>query len=151
MTTIAWDGKMLAADRRAQAGYGLIFTTRKIMRTADGRLIGGAGQADIAEAMKKWLSLPEPERGERPLFQETGDHNTIVLEIMLDGTCLRHEQYGCVAVLDQFHAIGGGRDFAIAAMALGKSAAEAIELASRFDCGTGNGIDVLKLDESDGR
>lgn len=36
-----------------------------------------------------------------------------------------------------FHAVGSGRDFAIAAMHYGKSAREAVELACLYDVSTG--------------
>ena len=42
-----------------------------------------------------------------------------------------------------FIALGTGREYAMAAMHLGKTAAEAIEVAAHFDSGTGNGVDVL--------
>ena len=45
----------------------------------------------------------------------------------------------------QNFAIGSGRDFALAAMHLGKTAVEAVEVACHFDSGCGNGIDTLTL------
>ena len=44
-----------------------------------------------------------------------------------------------------FCAIGSGRDFALAAMALGHSAIEAVTVAGRFDTASGNGFDALPL------
>ncbi len=48
-------------------------------------------------------------------------------------------------MLDPFAAIGSGSGIALGAMAAGKTAAEAVEIAARFDSGTGNGVDVLEL------
>lgn len=48
-------------------------------------------------------------------------------------------------IFEPFYAIGSGRDFAIAAMALGKSALEAVELASRFDIWTAAPFTELRL------
>lgn len=45
-------------------------------------------------------------------------------------------------------AIGSGRDFAMAAMHLGKSAVEAVEVACALDSGCGNGIDALTFGSS---
>ena len=42
MTTVAWDGKELAADRRMVIG-GCVYETTKIRRLSDGRLVGAAG------------------------------------------------------------------------------------------------------------
>ena len=43
------------------------------------------------------------------------------------------------------HALGSGRDFAVMAMHLGKSADEAVVLAGEFDCNTGMGVSTAKL------
>ncbi|OBR52335.1 hypothetical protein A6456_10570 [Paraburkholderia tropica] len=57
--------------------------------------------------------------------------------------------YGCSAypfqMEDPFHAIGSGRDFAMAAMWLGKTAVQAVHVASQFCSGCGMGIDALEL------
>jgi len=64
------------------------------------------------------------------------------------------DQYGCkyfegqpvsVRVEDAFMAWGSGRDFAIAAMYLGKSAQDAVAIACLFVSGCGNGVDVISL------
>lgn len=45
MTTIAWDGKMLAADKRMSYGT-LTRTVRKVFRIGDA-LVAGSGSASI--------------------------------------------------------------------------------------------------------
>ena len=50
-------------------------------------------------------------------------------------------------VESSFHAVGSGRDFAIAAMHLGKTAREAVELACLYDIYTGGPITEITLDE----
>jgi ATP-dependent protease HslVU (ClpYQ) peptidase subunit len=53
--------------------------------------------------------------------------------------------------LESFHALGSGRDFALAAMYLGKNAREAVEIAMEFDLETGKGVDCLEVEvEQDG-
>ena len=47
MTTIAWDGKTLAADKLASYGE-LRTTVTKIFRLSDGSLVGGAAKFDPA-------------------------------------------------------------------------------------------------------
>lgn len=46
---------------------------------------------------------------------------------------------------DKQFACGTGRDFALAAMFLGKNAKEAVKVACVFDPGCGNGVDELRL------
>lgn len=44
-------------------------------------------------------------------------------------------------------AIGSGADYALGAMYAGKSAKEAVEIASQLDTGTGLGVDVVTFDK----
>lgn len=147
MTTIAWDGKTLAADRRAVRSN-LPYTVIKLRRTKDGRFLAGAGDIGVTIAMLDWLSEPSETRAVRPACQDHESDWADILEVFPDARCFVHERRGAFEVLDPFFAIGSGRDFAIAAMALGQNAVGAVELASRFDIGTGNGIDSLTLGES---
>lgn len=48
-------------------------------------------------------------------------------------------------VREKFVADGSGRDFALSAMHLGKSAREAVAFAARFDVYTGGGVDAFDL------
>jgi hypothetical protein len=137
MTTIAWDGATLAADRRITSGT-VTYSTTKIRRTADGRLIGATGDYGVCSAMLDWLE----KGGSRPHCQDS-DRWISALEIMPDGTCWMHNRDSRWKVEDSFIAVGSGRDYAMATMALGHPARFAVELASRFDPGTGNGIDEL--------
>lgn len=53
MTTIAWDGATLAADKRA-VNNGLFRTTTKIFRVND-RLFGFCGDAAYGNQMLQWI------------------------------------------------------------------------------------------------
>lgn len=140
MSVIAWDGKTLAADRRACFGT-LIRTITKIFRAGD-CLIGYAGDADSGEAMRAWYSagadpatFPESQRGESW---------AALLVIKPSGDILRYERTPHpVRFPPQHFAAGSGQDFAHAAMYLGKSAEEAVLVACALDSGCGNGVDVL--------
>ncbi len=138
MTTIAWDGTTLAADRRISSGT-VTYSTTKIRRTEDGRLIGATGDFGVCAEMLDWLEKGGP----RPACQDS-ERWASALEIKPDGTCWMHNRDSRWRVEDEFVAIGSGRDYAMATMALGYSAEKAIEIASRFDPGTGNGIDTLE-------
>jgi ATP-dependent protease HslVU (ClpYQ) peptidase subunit len=137
MTTIAWDGAVLAGDRRISSGT-TVYTSTKIRRTADGRLIGATGDYGVCIAMLDWLE----QGGTRPQCQES-ERWVSAIEIMPDGTCWMHNRDTRWRVEDGFVAIGSGRDYAMAAMALGHPARVGVEVASRFDPGTGNGVDEL--------
>ncbi|MGG5809810.1 hypothetical protein [Falsiroseomonas sp. CW058] len=139
MTTIAWDGTTLAGDRRGNAG-GMAYALTKVRRCADGRLLGFSGDIGVGTLMLDWLDRG----GARPAAQDS-DRWATVLEIDTDGTCWCHGRDGRWQVEQPFFAIGSGRDFALAAMSLGQDAARAVEVAARFDTGTGNGVDALAL------
>jgi 20S proteasome alpha/beta subunit len=139
MTTIAWDGTTLAADRRISSGT-ITYSTTKIRRTGDGRLIGATGDFGVCGQMLDWLESG----GARPACQES-DRWATALEVAPDGTCWMHNRDSRWRVEDPFVAVGSGRDYAMAVMALGHDATRAVEIAARFDPGTGNGVDGLRL------
>lgn len=143
MTVIAFDGKTLAADRMGDAG-GLRRTTTKIRRF-DGGLFGSSGSASRGAEMFAWIANgADPARV--PAFQLSTDEYESVMVVRNDGSVW---VYGCSAypfrMEDPFHAIGSGRDFAMAAMFLGHDARVAVEVASQFCSGCGMGIDTLEL------
>lgn len=142
MTIIAWDGKTLAADKRMSSG-GMPRTTTKIFRVRTS-LCGAAGNADQCAEMIAWFKSGA-EESKFPSSQRDKDDWATLVVIDKDGIRFyERTPYPCV-VEDKFYATGSGRDFATAAMHCGKSAREAVEIASLFDIGCGNGIDELNL------
>ena len=140
MTTIAWDGRYLAADKMT-VNNGLSRITTKIWRIGD-LLVGVSGGLDSGMAMKNWI-----ERGENPdnfpESQKKNDTNT--------PTCvIRNKEYWVYEttpfpfrIEDDFSAMGSGRDFALMAMRLGLPAKTAVIMTAEFDVGTGGEVDVL--------
>lgn len=109
----------------------------KMYRLADGRLYGGSGTADDVLAVLAWLN----EGGDKP----TVEHFAALL-IDTEGQCARLEGgLRPMPIREPFHSVGSGRDFAIAAMALGKTAADAVALAMQFDPWTGGDVQTLRL------
>lgn len=140
MTTIAWDGKTLAADSQTQAG-GLRNRYVKAHRTSNGYLFASAGEMQANELVRLWIERGMPEDGKPSVSQEF----TAIL-ICPDGAVRTLEdKLVQMPVFDRFHAIGSGRDYAIAAMHLGKDAVGAIEVAAVFDIYTGGEIIALSL------
>lgn len=136
MTTIAWDGKTLAADSQITYG-GLACTLEKIWRLNGGQLFGATGAAQDAYAVRYWLE--DPSRPEPKL----GDDFAGIL-ILTDGSSWRLESSLIrMPITESCHALGSGRDFAIAGMALGLSAVQAVELAIRFDAYSSGEVTAL--------
>lgn len=144
MTVIAYDGHTLAADKRSSYG-GMICTVTKIHKV-NGLLVGGAGDMSFVLAMVEWI------RGGRiipefPVAQASNDNWQSVVVIELDGAISLYERTPFPIRYEQPHfAIGSGREYARAAMALGFDAVRAVETAMLLDVGCGNGIDTLALE-----
>ena len=141
MTVIAWDGHTLAADKRASLGT-FIRSTTKVFDLGES-LAAYVGDADGGEEMLAWF-CDGRDPIKFPPSQREKDSWTGMLIVWADGSIWKYERtpYPVKFPPQQF-AIGSGRDFAMAAMHLGKTAAEAVEVACIFDSGCGNGVDVL--------
>ena len=146
MTVIAWDGKTLAADRRACLGN-LYRTIHKLHRLSD-CLCASAGGSDAAQELIAWFEAGR-DPAAFPPSQRDKDSWAGLLVVWPDGSLWRYERtpYPVKFPPQQF-AIGSGRDFALAAMWLGKTAAEAVDVACRFDSSCGNGVDTLTFEEA---
>jgi hypothetical protein len=69
------------------------------------------------------------------------------IELRPDGIYVYEGILTATKIKNEFHAVGSGAHYALAAMRLGLSPAEAVSLAAEFDPGTGGQIDVWKLPE----
>ncbi len=143
MTIIAWDGKMLAADKLSNAS-GLKRTTTKIWRV-NGHLVGASGIASRGrELVAWWADGADPAK--MPAWQHHESDWVDLLVITPDRQILKYERAVLPIIYeDAQFAMGSGRDFALAAMHLGCSAAEAVEVASRFQTDCGHGCDTLEF------
>jgi ATP-dependent protease HslVU (ClpYQ) peptidase subunit len=138
VTVLAWDGKFLAADRQATFG-GTPVPATKIFRHND-ELIGGSGNIQECIAFVEWYTsgCPTP----KPVFSEG-----FGAYVIKNGQLWKYESLLVPFVMDMpFWAAGCGADYAMGAMAAGKSAAEAVEIACRFDTGCGLGVDILEFE-----
>lgn len=138
MTTLAWDGKTLAADSRATSS-GMPYKAVKIFMLADGSLFAGSGEYGQVHAVKAWLENADADTQKPKTDDFAGFFVTAAGEVFrLEESLIR------LPVYEPFHAMGSGRDFAMAAMHCGKSAREAVEIAALYDVFTGG--DVMAFD-----
>lgn len=143
MTTIAWDGKTLAADRRTS--FGSRITTVTKAHRVNGHLVAGAGITAQINEMIVWFrdganpaTFPAAQRGDDAV-------SLLVITPAREVHLYCNTPYPLV-IEDKFTAIGSGSEFALAAMHCGKSAVEAVEVAAVFDSATGGGVNILHLD-----
>lgn len=145
MTIIAWDGTTLAADKQSTTvGYGA--TVTKIFRVRNG-LLGIAGNGAHGMAIMRWINEGcDPDKWPKPV-DEANSADCLFISNQRE----IFEFFGSsgaypVQYEDRYNATGSGRDYALAAMYLGKTAREAVEVACALDVNCGKGIDTLELE-----
>lgn len=136
MSVVAWDGKVMAADRQGTFGGCMPLPGCKVFEH-DGVLYGSSGGIEDFNLYRDWVKAGKT--GDPPTLQEV---NFLVVE---NGQItLLTERLIPMLIEHPFYAIGGGADFAIGAMAAGANATQAVEIASRYHTGCGFGVEVLK-------
>jgi 20S proteasome alpha/beta subunit len=145
MTVIAWDGKTLAADKLSTDGTSRR-TVTKIHRLSNGAVLGACGDAGQCREMQAWYcNGAKPE--ELPPKQRDADTAAWLL-VIEPGPRILYFQLGPYPILleDKIFAMGSGREYAMAAMHLGKTAREACEVAIALSPECGQGVDELELE-----
>lgn len=144
MTCIAWDGKTLAADKRA-SDNGIARVVTKIRRASNGALCGCSGNVSRDAELFAWY-----DRGANPSDfppTERDEQKCSMLVAIEPGPFVKFYSttpYPAIFEGPRF-AMGSGRDFAEAAMFLGLSARDAVNVACTLNTGCGDGIDALEL------
>ena len=145
MTTIAWDGKTVAADW--QCGFHKT-QVPKIERVKGG-IAGGAGQSNLCAMIPEYFNDERDRLKYRQAADQIDKDVTILRVIDEDSAELwMHGTYGAPRIVHPPFAIGSGSEYAMGAMAMGASAAEAVKVAHRFDQHTGREVDVLFVGEN---
>jgi hypothetical protein len=139
VTTIVWDGRSLVADRQLTTS-GCRFQTTKAHRLPDGSLFASCGAVEPAAIVLRWLR----EGGEKPTLDKDSDFEGVLVKP--DKTVwVLYKQLEPVPIESPCYATGSGRDFALAALQMGKTAKEAVLLACELDIWSGMGITELRL------
>lgn len=150
MGVIVWDGKTLAADRRAVQG-GTIRIVNKLRRLR-GHLVACDGDWDRAQEMFHWFEQgADPEKA--PPFMRSNDDWVPMLVITPDKKVLKYERspypMDFTLTVDEHscYAMGSGHAFAMGAAIYGATAIEAARLASVFCPSCSDLCDFLRLEE----
>jgi ATP-dependent protease HslVU (ClpYQ) peptidase subunit len=141
VTTIATDGRVMAADGRT-VGNGTILNDRskKLYRLPDGSIVGGAGDADFLPKAVEELARSIRDEEEPALVK--GDY--ALIRLMPKGQLLYYYEKLLPTVVFAPFAIGSGSAFAEGAMLAGKHPVDAVKIATLRDTGTGGRIHTLK-------
>jgi hypothetical protein len=140
MTTIAWDGKTLAADTLVSQREGWVGHTVKI-GACDKGLYGACGKLPFIQRFLCWAA------GDRkqPPTKDWADGTGVI--IGLDGKVREWDEEGWIEYDAPHYAWGSGFQFALAAMDAGADARRAVEIAFR-DHDTGGEVITLSLDDA---
>ena len=148
MTTVAYDGKSMVADMLASDTWGMKEKAIKIWENPQ-LLIGAAGEGG---AIQRWLmtltnvtTLADLlTAGYAPYARDSNDP-AILLVCRQQNLIYRHAGGSFMPTARKFHAVGSGRDYALAAMHLGLSAREAVGVAMEFDINTGGDLQEVAV------
>ncbi|MBL8644021.1 MAG: hypothetical protein JNK21_08800 [Rhodospirillaceae bacterium] len=135
MTTIATDGKVMAADSRLTGDYIDQFNSTKLY-AVNGEIVGTCGTASEGLAYIQWLqdSKAAPKLSDK--FEAL--HLTRGGIFSVDRNLVRIR-------VAKVSAIGSGCGYAMGAMLAGASPGKAVQIAAKLDPHTGGKIVTMKL------
>jgi ATP-dependent protease HslVU (ClpYQ) peptidase subunit len=140
MTTIAWDGFVLAADSQITNGAHRFGYGDKLHKLNDGSYLAAAGAQDFIYAVIDWLN-----GGEKPEAKDDEGFIGIIIGTDADGYTFATE---LSAKLRKWPACipwagGSGEAFALAAMKCGKDAVSAVHIACDMDIYSGGKVNSV--------
>lgn len=138
MTTIATDGKTIAADSRAVGNFILQGNVNKLKRLKDGRILGTCGELWETHAVAGWLD------GKRDKPKVSEGFGALVLG---ESLILYRDNLEPMEIPPPY-SIGSGCGHAIGAMLAGASPREAIKISIKLDENTGGRIRVMEYAKS---
>lgn len=143
MTVIAWDGKILAADK--QSTYGdAARTGTKLFKITDSEIVAFCGGAAMSLKILEWYKNGENKDTWPQEMQDSDDWSQMI--VVNNKNIYWYDRLPYQLKLeDPFMAWGRGMEFAIGAMAMGATAIQAVEIASKYCEGCGMGIDYAEV------
>lgn len=138
MTTIAWDGKTLAADTLGTCNGLREGHAPKAVRIG-GVILAGDGSRALFLRFRAWFF--EGRKGPCPYEDKEAEGNGIAIQ---DGVLTCWGPQGPWPVTQRLFAIGSGYPVALGAMHAGADARRAVEIAISLDTGSGGEITVLE-------
>lgn len=142
MTTIAFDGKTLAADSLVTYDGMRVGNSEKIVKVIGG-MLGSAGNSEDVTAAEAWFNAGCPEK--RPVLT-----SYIGIFIPDDGSSPQeyNEKLIQMALPSNSPWVAGtGKNFAMAAMLAGKDAVEAVRIAIQLDIYSGGDVNCYEMDK----
>ena len=170
MTTIAYDGRSIAADKLESFGHGerCPLPVQKILRCSIPKHLGTvpagapierhaqprqrvlvAFSGSMCEARMLLIHYCDATRVLGQPIANIPDNSGNLLVVHLDGdpyAVIVGSKGGITTVTGELMTAGSGGEFAMGAMLAGRSAHQAVEIAALRDVYTGNGVDSFLID-----
>ena len=111
-------------------------------------LVATSGDADAGAEVVEWVRAGR-DPATYPAKSRDGKADLLVIQQRPTGGArvLKYESTPYpIEMEDDIFAMGSGRDFALMAMHLGRSAAQAVQLTDEFQSDCGNGVDVVSFE-----
>lgn len=138
MTTIAWDGKTLAADSQISNGDLRVGSARKI-GAKNGVGWGAAGDLSLINAFLDWCERGAA--GSPPAFEEGSGEGIIIHgDLVLTWSGRAWDRLNA-----DVYAIGTGRELAHGVLAIGGTAQQAVQAAISRDRGSGGRVRAISV------
>ena len=161
MTTLAWDGTILAADGGATIGNTTIKPVRKLFavqaKSGEKYIIALGGKHSTLRPTISYISQTEITDGWPrfdPDFMQAmrdqfpaGEHLCNFYMVNEEGVCLSYENWLSLRIVEGYDAIGNGMDFALGALYMGAPAREAVAAACEYDTYTNRPITSMTAED----
>lgn len=144
MTTIAWDGRYVAADSLMISGSYKHPMPYQKLRLGNGVVYGLTGFAAWFDAWIKWYEAGA-DPAATPACNLSGDNAGSFIVFAKDNVKFYTREMPYPLKLEAPDAWGSGAEYAIGAMMAGAKADEAIRIAIKVDHGTGGEAQVIDL------
>lgn len=141
MTTLAYDGKTLAADRGAF--YGDVIVSRRKLHRIEWHgvpaICATCGEVAVTQQILRWMQGKEFEHPKH-------DESSMVLAVTKSGLWSICSTLMPLKINSKIFATGVGGAMAMGALAAGATSKQAIKIVERWGCGASNGIDEMTLE-----
>lgn len=146
LTTIAWNGRYLAADRLHCTGGMPHYEATKLLRV-DSYVYASAGPSAWFQAWIDWARTGADPYGQLPVTGLEG-HQGSFIRLDLDKRICEMMDFRLpyFAPAGPFWGWGSGADYALGAMQVGATPMEAVQAAGCWDSGTGGAVDLFDLE-----
>lgn len=146
MTIICYKSGIMCSDSRITSEGTIVGNTKKIFKSPDGWIAGGAGGATITQRVREFMSEPINDISFRLSMSNPCRGGDQIILAAPDGKMFSITENGFYEVEADYQVEGSAYKVAMGAMEFGASARQAVEVAIKLEPGMcGGPIQELKL------